>query len=194
MSILLGITGYARSGKDSVGEYLVKAHGFRRIAFADKMREAALALNPIIGMTAPSREHPEGRYLRLATLVDCMGWEKAKSLTEVRRTLQRLGTEVGRNLLGEDLWVNAALDDIAPDEDVVVTDVRFPNEGLAIERLGGVIIRVERPGINAANAHSSEVAMSDYLVPYVLANAGTLIDLADGVDTILLDLSTRPLV
>ena len=58
ISMIIGISGYATAGKDTIGEILVENHGFRRIAFADKLREVLLALNPIVdldGDTAQAR-------------------------------------------------------------------------------------------------------------------------------------------
>jgi dephospho-CoA kinase len=82
--VIIGLSGYARSGKDTVAELLVLNYGFKRMAFADGIREALSALNPILH---------DG--MRLNEVVKEYGWELAKSKDEVRRLLQVLGTEVG---------------------------------------------------------------------------------------------------
>ncbi len=144
--MLIGITGYAQYGKDSSGQVLVEEYGFTRYAFADQMKEFALALNPFV----------DSKYtLRLWQLVQDQGWEGAKKNPEVRRFLQVLGTEGGRDLLGEDVWINALrmraeqdgnmdLQGVAYGAEIVVTDVRFLNEGDWIHRLGGQVWRIER--------------------------------------------------
>src|SRR5581483_2011292 len=97
-SALLGLMGYAQAGKDTVAKLLVEEFGFTRIAFADALREALYALNPLIPF--------EGDHVRLRWLIDASGWEEAKVRhPEVRELLQRLGTESGRNVLGADVWV-----------------------------------------------------------------------------------------
>ena len=162
---LIGVTGRARAGKDSFAARLVEAHGFTRVAFADPIRDFALTLDPLV----------DGHY-RLSEIVRSLGWDVAKeSIPEVRRTLQRLGTEAGRNVLGDRVWIDAALGKIdAVDGPVVVTDVRFPNEAEAITSAGGILVRVVRPGHETADAHPSETAMDGYPVHVQVVNDGSL--------------------
>jgi hypothetical protein len=156
--MLIGLAGYARSGKDTIGKILVE-RGFQRVAFADKLREFALAIDPIIW------DRPR---FRLSDVVEVEGWEGAKENPEVRSLLQRLGTEAGRNILGEDVWVNAALD--IPPGDYVITDVRFPNELEAIRSRGGQVWLVSRPGYGPINGHPSETALSGCRFDHVICN------------------------
>ena len=102
--MIVGLSGYARSGKDTVSELLVLNYGFKRMAFADGIREALLALNPILH---------DG--MRLNEIVQMYGWDVAKSKDEVRRLLQVMGTEVGRKLIHEDVWVWRLLNQVATD-------------------------------------------------------------------------------
>src|SRR4051794_16838163 len=83
---LVGLTGYARSGKDTAAQVLINK-GFNRVAFADPMKNMLYALNPIV---------VECSELRLREIVDRDGWEGAKRLSEVRELLQRVGTDAGR--------------------------------------------------------------------------------------------------
>lgn len=151
--MILGLCGTAGSGKDTAAAYLVARCGFRRIAFADTLRTALYALDPHVAT-------PGGTY-RLADLVDRKGWDEAKKIPDVRRLLQRLGTEVGRNLIHSEVWVDLALRDIERGERIVVTDVRFDNEAAAIKARGGKVVEVVRPdhaGLAGANGqHASEV-------------------------------------
>jgi len=146
MSKLIGITGYAQHGKDTTGNYLVEQYGFTRYAFADQLKSMALVLNPYVDDTYSRR---------LYTLVQSAGWDEAKENPEIRRFLQVLGTEAVRDHLGEDAWVNAlqkrAQDDGLWDRQgpghksqIVVTDVRFPNEAQFIKKHGGELWRVKR--------------------------------------------------
>lgn len=131
---LIGITGYARHGKDTLAGVLVRDFGYYRISFADPLKQLLYAMNPYVPHVASVR-----------TLVDEMGWEEAKGWPEVRRLLQELGT-AARNILGEDVWLRAAekkMVEAAP-QPVVIPDVRFPNEADFIRRHGGELWAVRR--------------------------------------------------
>ena len=145
--MLIGVTGYAQAGKDTVADYLVEEYGFTKFAFADALRNLALTLNPWVvdhDWQSYVDESPEPR--RLAWLVNELGWDGAKQNPEVRRFLQVLGTEGVRDHLGKDSWVNA-LDLVwmqSGAKNVVISDVRFPNEAEYVHRNNGILCRVAR--------------------------------------------------
>jgi hypothetical protein len=167
---LLGLTGYAGSGKDTLAAEIIRHHPeFRRVAFADKLRDLAMRLNPALP-TQP-----------LADTVGRLGWEDAKNRDDyVRQYLQRLGVAC-RDVLGEDVWVNAALPPVTAFDpyftyggpDIVVTDVRFPNEAVAVKDRGGLVIRIEREGVGPVNGHTSETAMDMWAADATVQNDGT---------------------
>lgn len=171
----IGLSGYARSGKDAVAKILVEEHGYVRVSWADKLREAVYALNPMMvgaGLGA----------MRYADLIDWKGYEGAKDDpifgAEVRRTLQRMGTEAGRNVLGENVWVDALVNTMENGKRYVIPDTRFPNEALAItERMAGEVWRVNRPGFTPTNSHPSETTLDGWQFSVNLNNDGTLDDL-----------------
>lgn len=178
---LIGMIGRRRSGKDSLASTLVDELGYDRVAFADPLREAALALNPLVGPASIPGDLVSG-YRRLSEVVECLGWERAKdSVPDVRGILQRLGTDAIRALDSE-FWVRTALARVAEsDAPVVLTDCRFPNEAEAIRLAGGYLVRVVRPGATTADdvdLHPSETALDDYPEDFYVDNSGTLDDLA----------------
>lgn len=154
--MIVGLSGYARSGKDTVGGFLVES-GFVRIAFADKLKKLVTTFWP--GILDPH----DG------------DWERAKADPAIRVLLQTVG-QGARDVLSDNVWVDAALGGCLP-EDVVVTDLRYPNEARRIKDLGGLIVRIERPGIGPANNHSSEIAMASWRFDLLIQNDGTLDDL-----------------
>jgi hypothetical protein len=163
---IIGVSGYARAGKDTIGEELIQA-GYRRASFADYIREALYRLNPWVA---------DGNNLK--ALVDQHGWEEIKPThPEVREMLQRLGAEVGRAMLGEDVWVNLTFSNLPDGAKIVVTDCRFPNEAEAIKKMGGKMWRVERDGYEPANAHISETALDDWDFDEVFFNNGSIEEL-----------------
>lgn len=168
---IIGLSGFARSGKDEAAKVLVEEFGFTRIAFADKLREVLYALDPIV--VADSRHHgpvPEPdysgtAYRRLQDIINTYGWDGYKTSpfsNDIRRLLQRLGTEAGREVLGTNIWVDSTLNNLDPNGSYVVTDARFYNEFDAIRSRGGVIWRVERKGLGPLNDHASEMEAVGY--------------------------------
>jgi len=179
--MIIGISGYARSGKDSVANILVQDFGFERRAFADKLREALYALNPIIAY-----DWDLARPIYLGEVISMYGWDGIKSsryADEVRRLLQRMGTEVGRETLGQNIWVNATFDSLEPGKNYVFTDCRFINEATAVRNdyEGGQVWRVSRPNVGPANDHISEVGLDNWIFDAKIHNNGTLTDLRESV-------------
>ena len=135
----LGLCGKAGAGKDWLctqltrGEYGLRVH---RVSIAATIKEMLLTLNPRIEGHKRLQDiaHEEG------------GIEVAKwTYPEIRRLMQVLGTQCGRELLGPHVWISAAMARGRDDALNVVTDVRFPNEVDAIRAAGGLLVLVERP-------------------------------------------------
>lgn len=163
--MIIGLAGYARSGKNTVADLL--GHKYKQVAFADPMRIALYKQNFLVNPV-----------LRVRDVVDEYGWDKAKDLyPEIRQQLQILGTEVGRHMIDENVWVGIALRGMLPTDDVVITDVRFINEAVAIKKLGGEVWRVDREGVGAVNGHISEHALKDWEFDRIIENNGTIEDL-----------------
>lgn len=182
--MIIGLSGYARSGKDSVADILVNDAGYIRVAFADKLRESLYALNPIVSVTTDTKLFSR-RVLtftwRVQDVIDEYGWDGVKETMfadEIRRLLQRMGTEAGRQVLGDDIWVDAAFNDVRKGSNYVVTDCRFLNEATAIGRdVNGQVWRITRPGVEPANDHISEVGLDNWPFDRIILNDGSLEDL-----------------
>jgi len=185
-STIVAVSGKKRHGKDVIASALVSELGFTQVAFAAQLKAAVYALDPVV--TRPggplarawSWLRSGGRPVRVTQVVDSLGWEAAKDrYPEVRRLLQRMGTEVGRDLFGADFWVDQALaaaDRI--DGPVVISDTRFVNEARAVHAHGGIVVRVNRPSVASHDTHVSETALDDFDgFDAVLVNDSTLDDL-----------------
>jgi hypothetical protein len=165
----VGLAGFARSGKDSVGAVLV-GEGFVRRSFATPMRQALCRLNPLVDTVNGVMPLMDALYL-------LGSWEGLKVRAPgVRGLLQRLGTDVGREMFGDDFWVEQAFRGLGG-ESVVFTDVRFPNEAEAIRARGGVVWNVVRPGVGVVNGHVSESALGGFVFDATIVNGGSLEDL-----------------
>lgn len=194
-SRIIGVMGRKRHGKDTFAARLCNEHGFTRLAFADKLREAALKLDPIIeaepgerwdyGYGGDSYASPcIASYTRLSDLVNSAGWERAKDTDEVRRTLQHMG--VGVRDLDPDFWVRIVMEQAAEiPGPVVITDVRFPNEVAAVVTQAGFAVRVVNPRIpRPDDEHISETALDYYTPRLTVPNTGTIEDLHSHADRI----------
>jgi len=178
--MIIGLSGYAQTGKDTIADYLVKNHKFTRVAYADPIREALFELDPIVTIAS-------GVPVTLKPVIDLYGWDEAKTLfPEVRRLIQRFGTEVGRELWHQNFWVRQAFAKFDYHKNnIVITDVRFINEAAAIRGSGGPIWRVTRNGVEPVNPHSSEVALDNFDFDAVIENNGSLNSLYAIVDSLL---------
>lgn len=180
---VLGISGYATSGKDTVAGILHDLYGYEQISFAKALKDCVYALDSQISVILDfGRDHD---VITVREIVDEHGWEHAKQYTEVRRLLQVMGTEVGRNILGQNIWVDTAFSRAPEGKLLVISDVRFPNEFEAIKARGGQIWRVERKGVTAVNAHVSETALDGFGFDHVLFNHGSIRDLASKVMSVM---------
>jgi dephospho-CoA kinase len=174
--MIIGLSGYAQVGKDTVAQILVENHGYTRLAFADIIKNACYILDPIINL--------EG--MRLAHAVDKFGWDSVKELPEVRRLLQAMGSEVGRELIDPQIWVELTMHNVSPKDKIVISDVRFRNEAEEIKWKQGQIWRISRIERDSPiNLHRSETDMDSWDFDHYLANNGTLDDLRKEVKAII---------
>lgn len=186
---LVGLAGPASSGKDASAKALLESGGWARVSFADPLKRALEALNPIVVVEseepAVAKHWPDAMLLGEDVVTDLqdilvrMGWEEGKKIKEVRRLAQVFGTECCRETFGNDCWVKIARRSVVEHLEsglrVVMTDVRFPEEANMIHELGGIVVRVVRPGVMPLNTHASESGLAGY--DKILYNDGTLEDL-----------------
>lgn len=166
--MIIGLQGYAGSGKSTVADYLAKRHGFARRHIKEPLADMAAVL---LGNVLPRDQivpHLDGDLKR--TPIPELG---GRSATELQ---QFLGTEFGRNFIHPDLWLDIWSAWAAGHERVVQESVRFANEA---ERCD-VIWEVRRPGYEALNAHVSEALPAKASV--ILWNGGTVEDLYAAID------------
>lgn len=179
---IIGLAGFASVGKDSVADVLCDIYDFNRIAFADPLREMMEALNPIVHV-GPRTGSPQSNILHYVEAVHRYGYREAKDrFPEIRRLLQKLGTEAGRDVLGDTIWADTGIKRAAGLDRVVFTDVRFDNEVDAVRNAGGVIWHIKRPGYDKpATDHVSEKLPTYLKAEHVVFNSGTLEHLAGEV-------------
>jgi hypothetical protein len=141
--IIIGVCGFQGSGKDTVADYLVNTHGFRRISFAGTLKDA---ISQVFGW---DREMLEGRTTQSREWREQVDpwWSTRLNIPHLtpRWILQYWGTEVCRKSFHDDIWI-ASVEHrmLSLQDNVVLSDVRFPNEIRSIKNSGGLIIRTHR--------------------------------------------------
>jgi len=186
--MIIGINGYAGSGKDTVGTILQQidrdSH-WEIKKWAGKLKQVAELLT---GIPVEKFEDQEFKKTNLGKQWN----DRINNPMSVRDFLQKLGTEGLRDGLHTNTWVNALMADYkcvpadrAPNgwdcDNWIITDTRFPNEAQAIKDADGIIIRVTRPGIGPVNDHPSETGLNQWKFDYEIQNDGTLENLINSV-------------
>lgn len=202
VKMIIGICGLIGAGKDTIADYLVNIHEFRRDSFAATLKDAVSAIfgwdrDMLEGRSRSSREWREQP--------DKWWSERLGREITPRYILQHWGTEVCRQGFHDDIWIASLENKLrSTTDDVVISDCRFPNEILAIRRAGGTVIRVIRgtdpewfhcahhqpskmpelyPGV-----HASEYSWANTKFDHVIENNGTLDELYNSINDLLLDL------
>ena len=170
---MIGITGRARSGKDTLADYLVKEYGFTRYAFADPMKDCLAQI--------PGWDH---RHMH-GDLKDQV--DPYYNVTP-RHAMQRLGTECFRTL-NPDFWIKVAERILDPynEAPVVISDVRFENEAQFVRRRG-LLIHLRRPQAQADAQHQSEQGVFRIADDVLIENNGTVNQLYEDVDRLMIEI------
>jgi hypothetical protein len=205
--MIIGICGLIGAGKDTVADYLVNIHEFRRESFAGTLKDAVAAVFGwdrvmLEGRTRASRawrETPDA-------------WWSTRLGQEItpRWVLQHWGTEVCRHGFHDDIWIASLENKLrAATDNVVISDCRFPNEIAAIRNQDGLVIRVMRgpdpewyriaeqahrgvdwaqTALHTFGIHASETAWIGTEFDSVLDNNASMDDLYQHVNDLVQDL------
>jgi hypothetical protein len=140
--MIVGFVGFIGSGKDTAADYLVNFHEFRRESFANTLKDAVACVfgwdrTMLEGRTKEAREWREQADEWWSTRL-------GKQITP-RWVLQHWGTDVLRQHFHDDIWIASLENKMRKTGDnIVISDVRFPNEIKAIHNAGGIVVRVKR--------------------------------------------------
>ena len=141
--MIIGFVGFIGSGKDTAADYLVNFHGFRRDSFANTLKDA------VANVFGWDRTLLEGRTAEARAWREQVDewWAERLGMPKLtpRWVLQYWGTEVCRQGFHDDIWIASLENKMRKTTDnIVISDVRFPNEIKAIHNAGGLVIRIKR--------------------------------------------------
>ena len=203
--MIVGVAGFIGSGKDTIADYLITFKGFRRMSYAEPLKDAVASIfgwdrELLEGTTKYSREWRD--------TVDTW-WAERLQIPHLtpRWVLQQWGTEVGRRAFHDDIWIASIENRLRNIKDnIVISDCRFPNELNSIKRAGGITIRVTRGSnpewydaaiqynkgnkhaksiLEQFNVHASEYSSVGLNYDYYIDNCSTVDDLHRKIDSII---------
>lgn len=200
--MIVGLVGFIGAGKGSVADILVERHDYIKESFANSVKDSVSA---VFGWDRPLLEGDTAESRAWRETPDKWWSEKLGKTFSPRLALQLMGTEAGRDVFHEDLWVHTLMRrcENAPNKNYVIADVRFSNEIKAIQKAGGKVVRVRRGSEpiwwgealstnknkdynlmaqNYPEVHYSEWAWIGGEVDYTIQNDGTFDDLNSMVD------------
>ena len=185
--MIIGVCGLIGSGKGTVSDILVEEHGFKKISFADSLKDAVAAV------FSWDRELLEGDtdVSRMWRETKDTWWADRLGMPDLtpRLILQLWGTEVCRTGFHNDIWIASLERKLRSNTNYVIPDTRFPNEVNLIKKISGEIWCVKRGpdpkwfvqyqlgGSPPNHIHSSEWEWARSKFNKTLANDGTLDDL-----------------
>jgi hypothetical protein len=167
---IIGITGKMYAGKTTISEYVMSHNNnVYKLSFASLLKYMILKSG-------------------LCTKEELWGEKTDFS----RLMLQKIGTDIIRNQIDQNFWVNKmkeaidGLSEINQNAKIIIDDVRFKNEANLIKKYkNSVLIRVDRPSMKSASSHRSETEQDQIEVDITILNDGALKDLEEKVKEII---------
>jgi len=208
---VVGFCGLIGAGKDTAADYLCNYHGFRRDSFASSLKDAVAY---VFGWDRILLEGRTSEARKWREQTDTW-WAERLNMPNLtpRWVLQYWGTDVLRQNFHDEIWIASLENKIRKTQDnIVISDVRFPNEISAIHNAGGIVIRVKRgpepewyedalsvnqgknrnlswslsqTRLEKFGIHASETAWVGGAIDYVMENDGTIDQLFSQLETVL---------
>ena len=190
--MIIGMCGLIGTGKDTVADILVNSYHFKKISFADKLKDGVATVfswdrDMLEGTTDESRAWREQKD-------EFWSSETNEHITP-RLVLQMFGTDCMRNGFYNGIWVSLVKQQILqnPEQNFVIPDVRFENEAVMIKEVGGEVWRICRGqdpqwftqyltnNIKPVNIHESEWRWAKLDFDCIIENNDTIKDLKNQV-------------
>lgn len=209
--MIIGLSGFISSGKDTVADIIEKKYNFSRESFADSVKDCLSSIfnwdrNLLEGKTTESRVWRD--------TVD-EWWSKRLNIQGFtpRYAMQHFATNICRNYFHDELWIASLENKIASsNKNIIISDVRFINELQSIKRAGGYVIRIKKGNdpswfdtavmanygdqksknlLEKLNVHVSETEWIGYTFDYIIENNGSLTDLETNISILMENLESN---
>ena len=160
---IIGIAGQARSGKDTAADIIIDAMPhYNKISFADPLKKM---------LSVGLRLTESQLYGSKKEIIDVRYGKTPRTL------MQLLGTEFGRNMICQDIWVNAVKDHISCKDNIdncyIIPDLRYESEASMVRNMGGIVLHI-KGNDTIKSDHSSESGIYVDSSDVVIMNTGTL--------------------
>jgi hypothetical protein len=160
--MILGLVGQKGAGKDTVADYLVREHGFTKLAFADPVKKVCEAMFAL-----------ESNYFHCPLLKEQVisAWGMSP-----REMMQKVGTDIVRVQMGDRFWIKHMqyrLDSLQQGTNVVISDVRFVNEAEFIQSLPDshlVRVQLQATARSSVDNHISETDQNNIMTNHIINN------------------------
>lgn len=155
--MIIGLLGAKGCGKSTVfAKHLKENYGFTSVAHADPIKSM------LKGLPGITEDHVNGHLKETPCDILCG--------QTPRHAMQTIGSEWGRRLIHDDLWVHLWGLEALRHDNVVADGVRFKNEVDKIKELGGITIKIRRPSVEGESAHDTEMYASVLKTDYEVFN------------------------
>lgn len=176
---VIGISGKKESGKDTVGDYLVKNFGYTKLSFAAALKDICKILYPFL-----TDKHLNDHVLKETIQVDILDNQSPRMI------MQKVGTDLFRTHYDENIWIRILNDSIRKEiknnnkKKFVITDVRFQNEldYILTSFDESIIFDIQRSSKNLLDEHITENGILSCKNMITIENNGTLFDLFQKID------------
>jgi len=180
---VVGLLGRKRHGKDTIADYLSAKYGYEKYSFANPIKRGCMELfgfteEQVFGDLKDEIDPLWGCTPRL--ILQVLGTELLQY--DVQQYIPSFKEQIGRKI-----WVKSFNRYYSnnPDKNVSIADVRFIHESEEIKALGGIIIKVVRPGMPDGDFHASEVEIDQMEYDHLIINDGSLESLYSKIDAIM---------
>lgn len=159
--MIIGLTGKAGSGKDTVADYLVGDYGFKKYSLALSIKRAIAAMFDV------NEEFLDDRALKESPRPELCGFS-------YRELAISLGSDWGRDTFhksfGKTLWLLLADKHIDFTKNIVIPDIRFQDEVDWLESKGGVLVHISRKECTKIDHPSEAGVKSNNASSYIIHN------------------------
>lgn len=204
--MLVSLSGKARSGKDTLADYLIANKGFTKVSFAGPLKElTSQAFNiPLKELYDDKKDdqYSESKFIhthKLELFLDGLNeiypfnphikekivftWA-GKPYKSHRQLMQILG-DVGRTGINENIWVDCLVSNVDTNQNIVCCDARFPNERTALKEIGAKLVLINRAGETIIDdSHASENSFEG-LYDLIIDNNSSKEELLSKADSVL---------